>query len=149
MVLCEDLDCSVCFQPYSRSEHVPRMLYCNHTFCAPCLEKIALHQKGMMSVRCPLCRQVSCVRHGLDLQEALWIDSSIWDRISESQEGERPASEQCLAPVEDECGLRPISKHTRPRLQLPSFLKKLGFTRHPQERIVPVSNVHTTSWRRL
>ncbi|XP_026863557.2 RING finger protein 208 isoform X1 [Electrophorus electricus] len=151
MVLCEDLDCSVCFQRYSRSKHIPRVLYCNHTFCAPCLEKIALQQNGMLTVRCPLCRQVSCVRRGVALQEALWIDSSVWGRIAESQvtEEESTAILQALAPAEEECGLRATSKHTRPKLQLPSFLKKLSFTRQPEERIVPAGNVRIKSWRRL
>lgn len=40
----------------------------------------------MLTVKCPLCRQVSCVRRGLTLEEALWVNSRLWDYIAEDQE---------------------------------------------------------------
>lgn len=86
MGLSEDHECGVCYERYSRSKHVPRVLFCNHTFCGPCLETMATQRSGMLSVRCPLCRQVSCVRRGLSLEEALWVNSRLWDHIQEAQE---------------------------------------------------------------
>lgn len=41
---------------------------------------------GMLTVRCPLCRQVSCVRRGLTLEEALWVNNHLWEMIAETQE---------------------------------------------------------------
>uniref|UniRef100_A0A1A7XHL8 RING-type domain-containing protein n=1 Tax=Iconisemion striatum TaxID=60296 RepID=A0A1A7XHL8_9TELE len=48
-----DLECAVCFNEYSRSSRVPRVLHCNHTFCAPCLEKMSKRQKGIASTLSP------------------------------------------------------------------------------------------------
>ncbi|XP_066522802.1 E3 ubiquitin-protein ligase rnf152 [Hoplias malabaricus] len=159
MVLCEDLECGVCYHSYSRSDRVPRMLFCNHTFCSACLDTMAVERSTMLSVRCPLCRQVSCVRRGLSLQEALWVNSSLWDYIPEEQEQEQQvecleqeeisSTEQAITSAQNECGLRPNSKQNRPKLRLPSFLKRLNFSRQPQERIVPGCNVQMKSWRRL
>ncbi|KAG5851151.1 hypothetical protein ANANG_G00089990 [Anguilla anguilla] len=89
MVLCEDRECGVCYAAYSRRERVPRVLHCRHTFCAPCLELMAQPKSGMLTVRCPLCRQVTCVGRGLGLQEALWVDAKVWDQIAESEEKKR------------------------------------------------------------
>ncbi|XP_072539086.1 uncharacterized protein [Salminus brasiliensis] len=153
MVLCEDLECGVCYQRYSRSERIPRMLFCHHTFCSTCLETMAVERSNMLSVRCPLCRQVSCVRGGLSLQEALWVNSRLWEGISEDQDQEEEeissATGQAAAPVQTDCGLRPSSKQNRPKLRLPTFLKRLSFPRQPQESIVPGCNVQMKSWRRL
>ncbi|KAI4892018.1 hypothetical protein NFI96_034236 [Prochilodus magdalenae] len=160
MVLCEDLECGVCYQSYSRSERVPRMLFCNHTFCTPCLETMAVKRSTMQCVRCPLCRQVSCVRCDLGLQDALWVNSRLWDCISANQEQEQEeeghneqerssATAQAVPPAQNEGGLRQSSKQYRPKLQLPSFLKRLGIPRQSQERIVPGCNVQMKSWRRL
>ncbi|XP_036426279.1 E3 ubiquitin-protein ligase KEG [Colossoma macropomum] len=160
MVLCEDLECGVCYQSYSRSERVPRMLFCNHTFCTACLETMAVERSSMLSVRCPLCRQVSCVRRGHGLQDALWVNSRLWDCIAEDPEQEQEeegqeeekrssATAQAVPPAQSECGLRPSSKQYRPKLRLPSFLKRLSIPRQPQERIVPGCNVQMKSWRRL
>lgn len=153
MVLCEDLECGVCFERYSRSQRVPRMLFCHHTFCTTCLEKMVVERSSMLSVRCPLCRQVSCVRGGLSLQEALWVNSRLWDDISEDHDQEKEElssiGAQAKAPPPTECGMRPSSNPNRPKLHLPSFLKKLSFPRQSQESIVPGCNVQMKSWRRL
>uniref|UniRef100_A0A672ISA4 Im:7152348 n=1 Tax=Salarias fasciatus TaxID=181472 RepID=A0A672ISA4_SALFA len=81
MVLCEDSECSVCLLPYSRMDRVPRVLHCRHTFCELCLDTMSQARSGMLHVRCPLCRRVTCVGLGLSLQEALWVDSERWDQI--------------------------------------------------------------------
>ncbi|KAL6458213.1 hypothetical protein MHYP_G00334430 [Metynnis hypsauchen] len=159
MVLCEDLECGVCCQSYSRSKRVPRMLFCNHTFCTTCLETMSMERGSMLSVRCPLCRQVSCVRRGLGLQNALWVNSCLWDCIAEAPEQEQEeegqeeekrnsATAQAVPPAQSEWW-RPSSTQNRPKLRLLSFLKRLSSPRQPQERIVPGCNVQMKSWRKL
>ncbi|XP_062413015.1 probable E3 ubiquitin-protein ligase rnf113 [Sardina pilchardus] len=183
MVLCEERECSVCYRPYARTGRVPRVLHCRHTFCAVCLEAMAVAKSGLLTVRCPLCRQMTCVGGGSKLHEALWVNSRVWDQIpdfaveEEDEEEEEEDEERggqreevVLEAEEDaEDGIReeeeeeeeeraegasapaqcPVSKHYRPRIRLPSFLRKLSFARQPQERIMPGSNVEMKSWRRL
>ncbi|MBN3295564.1 RN186 protein, partial [Amia calva] len=93
MVLCEEIECGVCYLPYSRMERVPRVLHCQHTFCANCLNSIAEMKSRLLTVRCPLCRQMTCVDRGLELQQALWVDTKIWDQIPESEREEEEEEE--------------------------------------------------------
>ncbi|XP_046709789.1 E3 ubiquitin-protein ligase RNF168 isoform X2 [Silurus meridionalis] len=165
MVLFEDHECGVCYERYSRSKHVPRVLFCNHTFCGPCLETMATQKGGMLTVRCPLCRQVSCVRHGLLLDEALLVNSHLWDRIREDQELEireedleeeeeyeevkrRSTVTEAASPMQTQWS-RQSSQQDRLRLRLPGFLRRMIVPRQSQERIVPGCNVRMKSWRRL
>ncbi|KAJ8277070.1 hypothetical protein GJAV_G00071160 [Gymnothorax javanicus] len=149
MVLCEDRECGVCYMPYSRRDRVPRVLHCRHTFCATCLELMAQPKSGLLAVRCPLCRQMTCVGHGLGLQEALWVNAKVWDQIPESEEEEEEEEEnngdrqtQDVPQAE-----RASAKHSRSKLKLPAFLRK--FKKPQQERILPVCNIEMKSWRRL
>ncbi|XP_029355514.1 tripartite motif-containing protein 3 isoform X2 [Echeneis naucrates] len=86
MVLCEDTECSVCLLPYSRMDRIPRVLHCRHTFCDPCLETMSQVRSGLLMVGCPLCRRVTCVGRGLSLQEALWVNSRLWEQIPEDDD---------------------------------------------------------------
>ncbi|XP_036409328.1 uncharacterized protein im:7152348 [Megalops cyprinoides] len=155
MVLREDRECSVCYMPYSRHGRVPRLLHCRHTFCAPCLELMAQVKSGLLTVRCPLCRQMTCVGRGLGLQEALWVDTEVWDQISESEEEkereeEEVDGESMKADTQLQVALQaeqPAFKNSRSRLRLPAFLRK--FRKQQQERIMPVCNIEMKSWRRL
>uniref|UniRef100_A0A3B3T9T0 Im:7152348 n=1 Tax=Paramormyrops kingsleyae TaxID=1676925 RepID=A0A3B3T9T0_9TELE len=125
MVLYEDNECSVCYLPYSRHERVPRVLYCEHTFCGPCLEQLAQPKDGLLSVCCPLCRRITCVTGEHGLQATLWVNSDLWEQISENKEEEMP------------------------KLRLPTFLKKFSLTKQQQqETVLPTSN-EMKSWRRL
>ncbi|XP_019736723.1 RING finger protein 208-like [Hippocampus comes] len=81
----EDLECPVCFHDYSRSHRVPRLLHCSHTFCAPCLEKLAIADNVIQTICCPLCRCVTTFQASLALPEALWVNTEIWDRIPEKE----------------------------------------------------------------
>ncbi|XP_054458850.1 E3 ubiquitin-protein ligase rnf152-B [Anoplopoma fimbria] len=83
MVLCEDGECSICFSAFCRKDRVPRVLHCRHTFCEPCLETMSQARNGLLTVGCPLCRRVTCIGHGLSLQEALWVNSKLWEQIPE------------------------------------------------------------------
>ncbi|TRY58629.1 hypothetical protein DNTS_024781 [Danionella cerebrum] len=149
MVLFEDQECGVCYLRYTRIERVPRMLHCNHTFCTPCLETMGLHYSGLRTIRCPLCRQVTCVGHGFSLQGALYVNALLWDNISDEAEEEEEQTEQGKdeaqnissikkAPSQTDC---PVPKLKRPKLRLPSFLKKKRCFRTPADRIMPISNV--------
>ncbi|XP_041700926.2 E3 ubiquitin-protein ligase RNF186 [Coregonus clupeaformis] len=170
MVLCEDRECGVCYQPYSRQERIPRVLHCRHTFCATCLETMSQPKSGMLTVCCPLCRQTTCVGRGLSLQEALWVNSRLWDYIPESKEEEEEEvkeeeeEEEVKEEEEEEERVEanrqtqassqaewPTSKLSRKKLKLPAFLRKFSLTKpQHQERIVPgCANVKITSWRRL
>ncbi|XP_052455422.1 uncharacterized protein im:7152348 isoform X2 [Carassius gibelio] len=158
MVLFEDQECGVCYLRYSRIDRVPRTLHCNHTFCTPCLETMGLHSSGLRTIRCPLCRQVTCLDRGISLQEALFVNSQVWDNICDEQEEEEDerqqekeeeggnADMQVLSSSQAEC---PVRKQYRPKLRLPSFLKRMSFSRQPEERIVPTCNVEMMSWRRI
>ncbi|XP_060774315.1 E3 ubiquitin-protein ligase RNF183 isoform X2 [Neoarius graeffei] len=162
MVLSEDHECGVCYERYSRNRHVPRVLFCNHTFCYPCLETMAKLRGGMLSVRCPLCRQVSCVRHGLTLEEALWVNSHLWNCIQEHQELEvkeedleeekeyeeekrRSTGTEAASPMQRQWS-RPSPQHDRLKLRLPGFLKRMIDPRQSQERTVPGCNVRMKLW---
>ncbi|XP_043977835.1 E3 ubiquitin-protein ligase rnf152-like [Gambusia affinis] len=80
---CKDLECTVCFNKYSRTGRVPRILHCQHTFCAQCLEKMSTLEGAIYTVSCPLCRWVTCVQARLSLSGGLWIDTEKWDQITE------------------------------------------------------------------
>ncbi|XP_029938723.1 E3 ubiquitin-protein ligase SH3RF2 [Salarias fasciatus] len=160
MVLCEDSECSVCLLPYSRMDRVPRVLHCRHTFCELCLDTMSQARSGMLHVRCPLCRRVTCVGLGLSLQEALWVDSERWDQIPDGvaagedgdedgcqlRAGEARTQAQQKPSLQAECA---SSRLSRAKLKLPAFLRRLSLTRQHQERIIPGSNVEMKSWRRL
>ncbi|XP_063330498.1 RING finger protein 208-like [Pelmatolapia mariae] len=85
MVTAEELECCVCCYEYSRSNRIPRVLHCNHTFCAPCLERMSKLDGVLYKVSCPLCRWITCTRASLTLPGALWVNTEIWDQISTEQ----------------------------------------------------------------
>ncbi|XP_037619830.1 RING finger protein 208-like [Sebastes umbrosus] len=86
MSINEELECVVCFCEYSRSDRVPRVLHCNHTFCAPCLETLSRLEGVIRSVSCPLCRWITCTRASLTLPGSLWVNTEIWDQIAEMEQ---------------------------------------------------------------
>lgn len=59
-----DLECLVCREPYSGARP-PKLLGCQHAFCAVCLKLLLCVQDDAWSVLCPLCRQVTAVPGGL------------------------------------------------------------------------------------
>ncbi|XP_033939726.1 E3 ubiquitin-protein ligase RNF186-like [Pseudochaenichthys georgianus] len=85
MVVHEEKECVVCFNKYSRSDRVPRVLHCGHTFCAPCLEQLYQLKGFFYCVSCPLCRWITCTRASLALPGALWVNMEIWDKIVEER----------------------------------------------------------------
>ena len=49
--------CCLCFEPYNTTENIPKALPCQHTFCAPCLNKLicAVNENGE-EPQCPKCK---------------------------------------------------------------------------------------------
>ncbi|KAM3622232.1 uncharacterized protein V6R79_022182 [Siganus canaliculatus] len=82
----EELECAVCCQEYSRSSHVPRVLHCQHTFCARCLDRLSIIDGVICTVKCPLCRWITCIRSSLSLSGALWVNTEIWDKLEDRQQ---------------------------------------------------------------
>ncbi|KAG2462125.1 SNED1 protein, partial [Polypterus senegalus] len=94
MALVEDMECGVCYLPYSRSGREPRLLHCGHTFCTPCLCCVSQERKGALALTCPLCRRVTCIGQELALQEALWVDTEVWNQIPEMEVEEEEEEEE-------------------------------------------------------
>lgn len=59
-----DLECLVCREPYNCARS-PKLLSCQHTFCAVCLKLLLCVQEDTWSIPCPLCRKVTAVPGGL------------------------------------------------------------------------------------
>lgn len=93
MVVNEEKECVVCFEPYSRKERIPRILHCQHTLCTQCLETIKIAQNGMNTLCCPMCRWITCSRASLGIVGTLYINTSIWDTIPENHKEEIQKSE--------------------------------------------------------
>lgn len=89
MSLNGDLECIICCEDYCRTERVPRVLHCKHTFCSPCLERLSNKDNVLCTVSCPLCRWVTCTRSSLSIPAALWVNTDIWDQIATEQRERR------------------------------------------------------------
>ncbi|XP_070704259.1 RING finger protein 208-like [Pempheris klunzingeri] len=120
MLLNDDLECIVCFHVYSRQNRIPRVLHCNHTFCAPCLEKLSRLDGVIRSVSCPLCRWITCTRASLTLPGALWVNTEIWDQIREEKPGTGRGSVEDLNDTK-----RQLIKSTLPCSRQSGFLSAL------------------------
>ncbi|KAM7083808.1 E3 ubiquitin-protein ligase RNF186 [Ciconia maguari] len=59
-----DMDCLVCFNKYN-IYRVPKLLDCQHAFCAVCLKLILRKEESAWIITCPLCRKVTSVSGGL------------------------------------------------------------------------------------
>ncbi|KAM6172514.1 E3 ubiquitin-protein ligase RNF186 [Erethizon dorsatum] len=59
-----DLECLVCREPYNYARS-PKLLSCQHSFCAVCLKLLLCVQEDTWSITCPLCRKVTVVPGGL------------------------------------------------------------------------------------
>ncbi|XP_054902527.1 E3 ubiquitin-protein ligase RNF186 [Poeciliopsis prolifica] len=159
MVLCEDGECSVCLLPYSRMDRIPRLLHCRHTFCEPCLETISRLHSGYLAVSCPLCRRVTCIGRERSLQEALWVDLELWERIQEAtvveerEDGQKRRATVQRAEAAQQPALQAECVSWRPapaRLRLPALFRRFSWTKPHRETVVPSSNnVEMKSWRRL
>lgn len=59
-----EMDCLVCFNRYSPSR-LPKLLACQHAFCAVCLKLILRNEDHTWIITCPLCRKSTVVFGGL------------------------------------------------------------------------------------
>ncbi|KAL8198586.1 UNVERIFIED_CONTAM: hypothetical protein K2H54_016967 [Gekko kuhli] len=59
-----DMDCLVCFNQYSWSRP-PKVLSCQHVFCAVCLKLMLRNEDSTWIIACPVCRKVTPVFGGL------------------------------------------------------------------------------------
>ncbi|XP_072465225.1 E3 ubiquitin-protein ligase RNF186 [Notamacropus eugenii] len=59
-----DLECLVCCHRYS-CDRLPKVLTCQHTFCAVCLKLLLTIQEDSWMIICPLCRMATSVPGGL------------------------------------------------------------------------------------
>ncbi|KAM6116600.1 E3 ubiquitin-protein ligase RNF186 [Phoenicopterus ruber ruber] len=99
-----DMDCLICFNKYN-IYRVPKLLDCQHAFCAVCLKLILRKEEDTWIITCPLCRKATFVSGGLirtlqnkeDIMEhlenpnsntevhisAIVLDSNSWTQISQ------------------------------------------------------------------
>uniref|UniRef100_A0A8C2U521 Ring finger protein 186 n=1 Tax=Coturnix japonica TaxID=93934 RepID=A0A8C2U521_COTJA len=59
-----DMDCLVCFNKYN-IYRLPKLLGCQHAFCAVCLKLILRKEENAWIITCPLCRKNTSVSGGL------------------------------------------------------------------------------------
>ncbi|XP_027760997.1 E3 ubiquitin-protein ligase RNF186 [Empidonax traillii] len=59
-----DWDCLICFNKYN-IYRVPKLLDCQHAFCAVCLKLILRKVENTWIITCPLCRKPTFVSEGL------------------------------------------------------------------------------------
>jgi hypothetical protein len=50
----DSLKCSICYENYHGSDHLPIVLPCQHTFCSSCIKSV---MDRLTFARCPMCRQ--------------------------------------------------------------------------------------------
>ena len=84
--LAEDLQCKICNEDYNQVTKQPKVLPCNHVFCAECLGKCLRNDK----LKCPFCRAVKvfdCNAGIGDLPQPLIITQML-DRIRNFMAGE-------------------------------------------------------------
>ncbi|XP_009994100.1 PREDICTED: RING finger protein 186 [Chaetura pelagica] len=58
------MDCLVCFNKYN-IYRIPKLLDCQHAFCAVCLKLILRREGNTWLITCPLCRKATGVSGGL------------------------------------------------------------------------------------
>ncbi|XP_067826202.1 E3 ubiquitin-protein ligase RNF186-like [Heptranchias perlo] len=60
-----ELDCPICFNKYESFIRKPKLLACQHCFCAICLKIMVSNKDGSWVVSCPLCRRSTLVMEAL------------------------------------------------------------------------------------
>lgn len=63
----EDTECIVCFCSFDNVFKAPKLLSCGHTFCLECLARINVSSPELKMLICPICRELTVIRHGRDL----------------------------------------------------------------------------------
>ena len=47
-----ELECAICMETFNK----PKLLYCMHTFCEECINKIVRRENSHGKISCPICR---------------------------------------------------------------------------------------------
>lgn len=63
----DETECPVCFCSYDNVFKTPKLLACGHTFCLECLARINVSSVQIKTLSCPVCRELTEIRHGRDL----------------------------------------------------------------------------------
>ncbi|XP_006863845.1 PREDICTED: uncharacterized protein LOC102821936 [Chrysochloris asiatica] len=70
-------DCIICYSAYDLAGHLPRRLYCGHTFCQACVRRLDAPAHEQRWIACPQCRQSTPTPRGgvamLDLDLATFL----------------------------------------------------------------------------
>ncbi|XP_004390756.1 RING finger protein 224 [Trichechus manatus latirostris] len=70
-------DCVICYSAYDLAGHLPRRLYCGHTFCQACVRRLDTPAHEQRWIPCPQCRQSTPTPRGgvamLDLDLAAFL----------------------------------------------------------------------------
>ncbi|XP_049752050.1 RING finger protein 224 [Elephas maximus indicus] len=70
-------DCVVCYSAYDLAGHLPRRLYCGHSFCQACRRRLDTLAHEQHWIPCPQCRQSTPTPRGgvamLDLDLAAFL----------------------------------------------------------------------------
>ncbi|XP_040316143.1 RING finger protein 224 [Herpailurus yagouaroundi] len=87
-------DCIICYSAYDLAGHLPRRLYCGHTFCQACVRRLDTVAHEQRWVPCPQCRQSTPTPRGgvamLDLDLAAFLAVRA-EREPPRMEPQRPA----------------------------------------------------------
>lgn len=90
-----DMDCPICFNRYSTC-HRPKLLACQHSFCAICMKLILRNEDHTWVITCPLCRKVTVVFGGLIC--SLHDKDDLFERLGNPDpETGAPGAVDCLA----------------------------------------------------
>uniref|UniRef100_A0A8D1SN16 RING-type domain-containing protein n=1 Tax=Sus scrofa TaxID=9823 RepID=A0A8D1SN16_PIG len=69
--------CIICYSAYDLAGHLPRRLYCGHTFCQACVRRLDAPAHEQRWILCPQCRQSTPTPRGgvamLDLDLAAFL----------------------------------------------------------------------------
>lgn len=65
----QDTECIVCFCSFDNVFKAPKLLSCGHTFCLECLARINVNSPELKTLSCPICRELTEIRHGRDLPQ--------------------------------------------------------------------------------
>ncbi|XP_078282257.1 RING finger protein 224 isoform X2 [Rhinoraja longicauda] len=91
----KNIECIICYSIYNLTDRLPRKLYCGHTFCQACLQRLDTMLNGQKWIPCPQCRQnTPCPRGGVFMLE---LDLGIFLALKTETEPVKATVRQCKA----------------------------------------------------
>ncbi|XP_055988640.1 RING finger protein 224 [Sorex fumeus] len=97
--------CIVCCSAYDLSGHLPRRLYCGHTFCQTCMRRLDTVAHAQHWIPCPQCRQSTPMPRGgvatldLDLPAFLAVRADRDPRPFATPKGSSAVTQQPVEPA--------------------------------------------------